>query len=112
MNMEDETGISVTKTKMIRATLSDGTTIYVQANAVRGEEDIASLTASFQKVTQAIENIAQSLTKAWEKAKPRRACVEFGVEFAYESGEILAMFVNGSASASMKITLEWGEPSN
>ncbi len=109
--MEDETSIVVTKAKMVRATLADGTTIYVQAKAVHGEEDIASITASFQKVTKAIEDIAQSLTAAWEKAKPRRASVEFGVEFAYESGEVLAMFVDGSTSASMKITLEWGEPS-
>ena len=109
--MEEETGIVVTKTKMDRATLADGTTIYVQAKTVRGEEDIASITASFQKVTKAIEDIAQSLTAAWEKAKPSRASVEFGVEFAYESGEVLAMFVDGSTSASLKITLEWGEPS-
>jgi Trypsin-co-occurring domain 1 len=111
MSMEDETGIVTTKAKMVRATLADGTIVYVQAKAVRGEEDIASITASFQKVTKAIEEITQSLTAAWEKAKPRRASVELGVEFAYESGEVLAMFVDGSTSASMKITLEWGEPS-
>jgi len=108
--MEDESGAGKAYTKMIRAKLADGTTIYVQAKAVSGEEDVASITASFQKVTKAIEDIAQSLTAAWEKAKPRRAGVEFGVEFAYESGEVLAMFVNGSTSASMKITLKWGEP--
>lgn len=109
--MEEETNIVVTKTKMVRTMLADGTTFYVQARVVRGEEDVASITASFQKVTKAIEDIAQSLTAAWEKAKPRRASVEFGVEFAYESGEVLAMFVDGSATASMKIMLEWGEPS-
>jgi uncharacterized protein YoxC len=113
--MEEDAAIigtnSGTHTKMVRTELADGTVIYVQARAVRGEEDVASITASFKQVTQAIEDIAQSLTQAWEKAKPRSASVEFSVDFAYDSGEVLAMFVSGSASASMKITLNWGEPS-
>lgn len=101
----------ITNTKMIKAALSENTTIYVQAQQVRGEEDVVSITASFQKVTQAIEDVAESLTAAWEKAKPSKASVEFGIDFAYESGEVLAMFVNGSATASIKITLEWSESS-
>jgi len=110
--MEDGTSTSRTRTKPIKVTLDNGTAIYVQARVVKGEEDIASLSASFDKVTQAIEGIAQSLTAAWEKAKPSRACVEFGVEFAYEAGQVLAMFVDGSTTASMKITLEWGQPAS
>ncbi len=109
--MPEETNPVVTNTKLVKAALTDNTTIYVQAQVVRGEEDIASITATFQKVTQAIENVAQSLTAAWEKAKPSKASVEFGIDFAYESGEVMAMFVNGSATASIKITLEWGESS-
>jgi uncharacterized protein YoxC len=100
-----------THTKMIRTQLADDTVIYVQARAVHGEEDVLSITASFKQVTKAIEDIAQALTEVWAKAKPRSASVEFGVDFAYDSGEVLAMFVSGSASANMKITLEWGEPS-
>ncbi len=107
--MEDGTNIARTRIKPVKVTLDNGTAIYVQAQVVKGEEDIASLSASFEKVTQAIEGIAQSLTTAWEKAKPSRASVEFGVEFAYEAGQVLAMFVDGSTTASMKITLEWGQ---
>jgi hypothetical protein len=107
--MEDGTNIARTRIKPVKVTLDNGTTIYVQARVVKGEEDIVSLSASFEKVTQAIEGIAQSLTAAWEKAKPSRASVEFGVEFAYEAGQVLAMFVDGSTTASMKITLEWGQ---
>ena len=108
--MEDGTSTARTRTKPVKVTLDNGTDIYVQAQVVKGEEDIVSLSGSFEKVTQAIEGIAQSLTAAWEKAKPSRASVEFGVEFAYETGQVLAMFVDGSTTASMKITLEWGKP--
>ncbi len=107
--MEDGTNIARTRIKPVKVTLDNGTAIYVQAQVVKGEEDIASLSASFEKVTQAIEGIAQSLTTAWEKAKPSRASVEFGIEFAYEAGQVLAMFVDGSTTASMKVTLEWGQ---
>ena len=110
--MEVGTNIARTRTKPVKVTLDNGTDIYVQARVVKGEEDIVSLTGSFEKVTQAIEGIAQSLTAAWEKAKPSRASVEFGVEFAYEAGQVLAMFVDGSTTASMKITLEWGSPAS
>jgi len=110
--MEDGTSMARTRTKPVKVTLDNGTDMYVQARVVKGETDIASLTGSFEKVTQAIEGIAQSLTAAWEKAKPSRASVEFGVEFAYEAGQVLAMFVDGSTTASMKITLEWGSPAS
>ena len=110
--MEDGTNRARTRTKPVKVTLDNGTAIYVQAQVVKGEEDIVSLSASFEKVTQAIEGIAQSLTTAWEKAKPSRASVEFGIEFAYEAGQVLAMFVDGSTTASMKITLEWGKPAS
>lgn len=108
--MEDGTHIARNRTRPVKVTLDNGTVIYVQARMVKGEEDIASLSASFEKVTQAIESIAHSLTTAWEKAKPSRASVEFGIEFAYEAGQVLAMFVEGSTAASMKVTLEWGKP--
>src|SRR5260221_9883071 len=110
--MEDGTNIARTRIKPVKVTLDNGTAIYVQAQVVKGEEDIASLPASFEKVTQAIEGIAQSLTTAWEKAKPSRACVEFGVEFAYEAVQVLAWFVDGSTRGGMQLTLEWGEPAS
>lgn len=40
--MAEETPFIVSNTKMVKAALTDTTSIYVQANVVRGEEDIAS----------------------------------------------------------------------
>lgn len=108
--MESDAGISGSNTRMIKAQLNENTAIYVEAKTIQGEQDIGAITATFQQVTKAIEDFALSLTKAWEKAKPRRASVEFSLDFAYDSGEVLAMFVQGSASGGVKVTLEWGEP--
>ena len=52
--MEDGTSTSRTRTKPVKVTLDNGTVIYVQARVVKGEEDIVSLSASFEKVTQEI----------------------------------------------------------
>lgn len=103
---------SGTQTKLIKTKLADNTFIYVQAQAVAvsGEQDVVSIDASFKQVMQAIENIAQSFTLVWEKAKPSSASVELSVDFAYDSGQLLALFLDSSASAKMKITLNWGEP--
>ena len=100
-----------TKTKLVKVTLADGTPAYIQTRKLSSEEDVAFKVASFEKVTKAIEGIAESLTAAWDKVKPTRASVEFSVEFAWDAGEVLALFVDSSTTASMKITLDWGEPS-
>src|SRR5260370_3257050 len=110
--MEDEMSGSKGKAQTVKAKLANGTTIFVQAQPIGSEAAVGLKSASFEKVIKAIEGVAQSLTEAWEKAKPSKANVEFDVEFAWDSGELLAMFVDGSASASMKVTLEWNRPSS
>lgn len=98
--------------KIVKVTLANGTPIYIQAKTFGSEEDIALKLPKFEQVTKAIEGVAESLSAAWDKAKPSKASVEFGVEFVWESGEVLAIFVDGSTTASMKITLEWSGSSS
>lgn len=110
--MQDESRVTTNKTRPVKVTLANGTTVLVQALSVGGEAPVGIRSVPFEKIVGAVEGIAQSLTEVWKKARPSRASVEFGVDFAWDAGELLAMFVDGSASASMKITLEWGEPSS
>lgn len=105
--MQDESIAVGSGKQMVEVKLDDGTIFYVQAQMLRGEGNVSLKAASFEKVTQAIENVAQRLNAIWKKVEPSKASVEFGVEFAWEASDIVAVFVNGSATASMKITLEW-----
>ncbi len=107
--MEDESSVVRSQVQIVEAKLPNGTTFYVQAKALGGEADVGIKTASFEKVTKAIEGVAQTLATIWKKVEPSKASVEFDVEFAWESGDLMAMFVNSSTTASMKITLEWGK---
>lgn len=110
--MEDESGSPGVNTQIVRAKFADGTTFYVQARTLGGETDVGIKFASFEKVAKGIERFAETLADAWKKAAPSKASVEFDVEFALESGELTALFVNGTTTASMKITLEWDKPSS
>jgi hypothetical protein len=102
------------RTTNIKTILPNNTPIYIQARALGGDEDIAfkDKLPSFDQIAQAIEGITQSLTTVWDKVKPSKANVELNVEIALESGQLIAMLVNGSATASMKITLEWDKTSS
>lgn len=105
--MQDESSGIRPGTQTVEVTLEDGTTFYIQARTLGGESDVGIKATSFEKVTQAIEGVARKLNDIWRKVGPSKASVELGVEFAWESGDLLAIFVDSSTTASMKITLEW-----
>jgi uncharacterized protein YoxC len=110
-SMQDESiGTSVV-TQPIEVNL-DGTVFYVQAKTIGGEAPIGIKAASFEKVTQAVEGMAQRLSEIWKKVEPSKASVELGVEFAWDAGSLVALFVDSSTTASMKITLEWDKSSS
>ncbi len=106
--MQDESIGDRSESKTVEVVLDDGTIFYIQAKSLGGESNVGIRTASFEKVIQAIEGIAGKLNDIWKKVEPQRASVEFGVEFAIGSGYITALIVENSNTASMKITLEWG----
>jgi Trypsin-co-occurring domain 1 len=112
--MEEETKGTAARKKPIKTKLPDGTVMYIQATAVgrsatSSEQDVANKLPSFSQAMKSLEGMATSLTSIWEKAKPTNASVEFGLEFAWDSGELLAWLVDSSATASMKIRLEWNK---
>jgi hypothetical protein len=110
--MQDESSGIRPGTQMVAVTLEDGTTFYVQAKTLGGESNVGIKAASFEKVTQAIEGVARKLNDIWRKVEPSKASVELGVELAWESGDLLAVFSDSSMTASMKITLEWSASSS
>jgi hypothetical protein len=98
---------SRTKSEIITTQLPNGAKVLVQATVVGGREQVVSGIHSFQDVNDAIEGIAESVIAIWEKVKPNKASVEFGVQIGFESGKLTAMLVKGSGSADLKVTMEW-----
>jgi hypothetical protein len=64
---------------------------------------------SFDGVVDSIKAITQQLTGALQEVKPDKASLEFGVDIGIESGQLTALLVKGTGSATLKITLEWGK---
>ena|SRR5947209_5113129 len=98
-----------TRTEIIQAQLANGTVIDIQATVLGGEEEVAFTLPSFKAVTEAIEGIAESVVTSLQRVKPRKASVEFGLEVAFESGQLTALLMKGSGTSNLKIILEWGE---
>lgn len=93
--------------QLVEVQLEDGTTIYVKVLASSGESEVSLHSTSFEEAMKAIEGIGKRLNQVWETIRPGRASVELGIDFTWQAGKVLAVIVDGSTTASMKITLEW-----
>jgi hypothetical protein len=98
-------------TVVVKAKLPDGTVVPVET---RGSGDpevdvgIGDKVFSFEGVSKSVESVASAMTATFDKIKPDKATVEFGVDISVESGALSALIVKGSGSATLTITLEWG----
>jgi hypothetical protein len=99
------------RTEIVPVALADGTTIQIQATALGGEEEVAFGVLSFDDVRQAIRGIAREIGGVLAEVQPRKASVEFGLEVGIAAGQLTALWVKGTGTASMKITLEWDKAS-
>jgi hypothetical protein len=98
---------SFSRDEVAKVELEDGTIFYVKVQPVPGESRVSLHADNFEHVITAVEGIGKRLSKVWETLKPGKASVELGIDFTCEQGKLLALLVDGSAQASMKITLEW-----
>jgi hypothetical protein len=96
-----------TRTELVPVKLPNGATLHVEAVALGGEEDVALGLLSFDEVSETLAGIADAINGAIQKAKPKKASVELGLELAVESGKLTTLLVKASGKANLKITLEW-----
>ncbi|MDR5710414.1 MAG: CU044_2847 family protein [Armatimonadota bacterium] len=98
-------------TEVVAVRLPDGQRLLVEAvsfdrvtEAARG---VRELDQAWNEVADIVRAAGQSVVDAFEKLRPDRVAVEFGVKLAVESGRLTALLVKGTADASLKVTLEW-----
>ncbi|MFJ7065844.1 CU044_2847 family protein [Streptomyces sp. NPDC101115] len=104
-------------TEIVRVELADGA-LYVEAEplgaapadeaADEGLEGIGGRLPDLSGVTAALSSFAGQLGEALHRAAPDRATVEFGCQLGLDSGRLTALVVQGTTSASLWVTLEWG----
>ncbi|MFD5325282.1 CU044_2847 family protein [Streptomyces sp. NPDC127092] len=103
-------------TEITRVELADGV-LYVEVEpltaAAAGEtgdgelEGVGRRLPDLSAVTDALSSFAGQLGEALHRAAPDRATVEFGCQLGLDSGGLTALVVQGSTSASLRVTLEW-----
>ncbi|MEU6933283.1 CU044_2847 family protein [Streptomyces sp. NPDC046385] len=99
-------------TEMTKVELADGM-LYVEAETLapeRGSDELEGLHGrlpDLSGVTAALSSFAGQLGDALHQAAPDRAVVEFGCQLGVEAGKLTALVVQGTASANLKVTLEW-----
>ncbi|WP_128984725.1 CU044_2847 family protein [Streptomyces roseicoloratus] len=103
-------------TEITRVELADGV-LYVEAERLsagsaggpeeEGLEGIGGRLPDLSGVTTALSSFAGQLGDALHRAAPDRATVEFGCQLGLDSGKLTALVVQGSASACLRVTLEW-----
>jgi Trypsin-co-occurring domain 1 len=101
--------MAVADQRVVSAVLPNGARIEVEAVSTGGAQDISKgRVLRLDEVGSAVEGMATLVKDALVKAAPDTAQVEFGMNVKVESGKLTALLVGGSAAASLKITLGWG----
>lgn len=105
------------RSESIRVRLPNGQVARVEATVLDGDATMAAQgidIPDLSVVMQAIEGVSQAFTEAMSRVKPDKASVTFGVEVAVETGQLVGLFVKGSGTGNLAVTLEWsgGAPSS
>jgi len=94
-------------TKIVPVQMADGTTFSMEVTPLGGDEDIALEILSFESVRKSLHTIAEEICEVFAEIQPTKASVEFGLEIGMEAGKLVTLLVKGTATATMKITMEW-----
>ncbi|MFC4536845.1 CU044_2847 family protein [Sphaerisporangium dianthi] len=72
-----------------------------------GDGAMRAITGAVDDVTGALGAFAGRLRSALAESGATRYAVEFGCEIAVETGKVVAVIGKGSATSSLKVTMEW-----
>jgi Trypsin-co-occurring domain 1 len=98
---------------------ADGSVLYVEARDLArspgdDEEELSGSVrkmsvATVDQVVAAVGGFASRIGASLAQSGCQRYSVEFGCEIAVETGRVVAVLGKGSATSSMKITMEWDQ---
>ncbi len=96
-------------TEIVKVRLPDGTELNFETTPSGGEQKVGKLedVLDSSKIAKTIEGTVEILRGTFERIKPDKASVKFGLKVAVESGQLTAVVVKGSGEANLEVTLEW-----
>ncbi len=99
--------------------LADGSVLYVEARDLArspgdDEQELSGSVrrmsaATVDQVAAAVGGFATRIGASLAQSGCQRYSIEFGCEIAVETGRVVAVLGKGSATSTVKITLEWDQ---
>jgi hypothetical protein len=93
----------------LQVELPTGEVIWARV-AVDGPQNVASgglRRLDVEDLTRTVRGVSASLRAAVDDLVPDEVQVEFGLELALKSGQLISMLAEAGATASIKVTLAW-----
>jgi hypothetical protein len=90
----------------------DGQLVYlaVERSGSHEEEDVGWRPPTLERGLDGLMSVARAMGARLQQSDASRAVVEFGCEFAVESGSLVAVIGKASGKSAFKVTLEWTRP--
>jgi hypothetical protein len=76
------------------------------------EDEISARVPSLEDVLNKVTSLAGAAVEGLRDSGASKISVEFGCEFALESGQLLAIISKASGKSTFKIGLEWSRPTD
>jgi hypothetical protein len=77
--------------------------------AIRSIQPLANTPTDFGEIASTLEGITNSIVAVWEKVKPSKATVDFGLKLEGGSGKIVSLLTEAKAAAHLTIKIEWSQ---
>jgi Trypsin-co-occurring domain 1 len=93
-----------------------GQTVYLSVREIggtpgaRGEREIADRRPRLENVLGGVTNFAKEVVSTLQETGASKVSVEFGCEFALESGAFVAVIGKASSRSTLTVGLEWAKP--
>ncbi|MGP3920388.1 CU044_2847 family protein [Nonomuraea sp. 10N515B] len=88
--------------------------VYLHAVRAPGEAGtevaISGLKPTLEQALAGLSEVTERVSEKLRTTDASKVAIEFGCEFALESGKLVAMIGKGSARSTFKVTMEWSNP--
>ena len=99
--------------QVIEVELPNGTLALVRALPIDGGDGATKVGVrdilDFDGVAGTLAGVGEAIQAAMAKAKPRSVRVELGIEMVLRSGKLTGLLVEGTGTADLRVTMEWGD---
>lgn len=85
--------------------------LYLEVALEGGREEVGIADQiPIEEVKGLITGVARVIGDSLKAVSPSKAAVEIGMEFAIKEGHLVGLIARGTATANLKVVLEWDRP--